>query len=597
MRLINFYLMRLRHASVAELLYRLRQALLEYQIRVRLSWDGAIHTPPLHAGAPDTLQLPEIEGQLNSNEDNPTHILGTSYQMIAAFERGYRNTKVCTSPDSTDIRAVWEPARLQYITRMLRRSLMQPEAFQGNGAKEIIKNQVLRWLEVNPFLKGPHYILAMECALRIPVFIACLKHLDNLSSTEFNHLVAAVYSHAWWTASRLSLYSSLGNHTIAEAMGLIHAGAFFRHMPEGQKWLATGKALLDQELHHQILPDGGGAEQSIAYHRFVLDLYALSCDLLEGNSLGDYTTMRRHLACGESFLRAFSVGNSYLAIGDSDDGHAVAPGLHPRRPAVHKEQSDLEIFPDTGYSVVHAWNGCHLIFDHGPLGMPPLYNHGHADALSLWLIRENQVLLGDSGTYRYNGASTERAYFKGTRAHNTVCIDGLDQASQVTSFIWSNPYQIHDVTQSRYSGGILLSASHDGYDRLQQPVRHNRQIFWDQSNFIISDSFSGMGKHSFELNFHVDPHAEIVYEDGWWRVERENATVSIRTMIGDTFRMIRGQTTPLLGWHSPAYGEKEPCSVLQSLKYGFPEMVSFITIIATEGLPSMDDIRRKIVSL
>ena len=60
--------------------------------------------------------------------------------------------------------------------------------------------------------------------------------------------------------------------------------------------------------------------------------------------------------------------------------------------------------------------------------MAPLYNHGHADALSVTLSLGETPFLIDPGTYRYNGVPDWRRYFKGTRAHNTICIDEQDQA-------------------------------------------------------------------------------------------------------------------------------------------------------------------------
>ena len=57
-----------------------------------------------------------------------------------------------------------------------------------------------------------------------------------------------------------------------------------------------------------------------------------------------------------------------------------------------------------------------LTFDHGPLGMAPLYNHGHADALSVNVALDGEALLVDPGTFRYNDEPLFRKYFKGTRA-------------------------------------------------------------------------------------------------------------------------------------------------------------------------------------
>ncbi|MGA7878861.1 MAG: alginate lyase family protein, partial [Desulfoferrobacter sp.] len=294
---------------------------------------------------------------------------------------------------------------------------------------------------------------AMECGLRIPVFIAALKILDNLTESERRFILKATYEHAWLTARRLSLYSSLGNHTVAECVGLIFAGGLFRDDPLAQQWLSTGIRILEQESVHQILDDGGPAEQSLNYHRFVLDLYWLAVDFLEKNQLHDCAALRQRLDEGEEFLAAFKgCKNEMPSIGDSDDGHAVAPGLSPERRSKQgksfpKNQQNVTTYPESGYTLVLAPYGIELTFDHGFLGMALLYNHGHADALSITLYKDGRPFLIDPGTYRYNGAGDFRAYFKGTRAHNTVAVDGKDQAKQVTSFIWDRPYKVSRVAK------------------------------------------------------------------------------------------------------------------------------------------------------
>src|SRR5262249_62005662 len=81
--------------------------------------------------------------------------------------------------------------------------------------------------------------------------------------------------------------------------------------------------------------------------------------------------------------------------------------------------------------------GLVVVIDHGPLGMAPGYGHGHADALSLSACVRGEGLLIDPGTYGYNLGEKWRRYFRSTRAHNTVTVDGLDQALQVGTFLWS----------------------------------------------------------------------------------------------------------------------------------------------------------------
>ena len=106
----------------------------------------------------------------------------------------------------------------------------------------------------------------------------------------------------------------------------------FQFSPEGKAWLNRGIKLLQQELYHQILDDGGPAEQSLGYRRFILDLYWLVVDFLEKNRLHDCTDWKPRLVLGENFLKAFQDGRGHLpAIGDSDDGYAVAQGFNLRR--------------------------------------------------------------------------------------------------------------------------------------------------------------------------------------------------------------------------------------------------------------------------
>ena len=103
---------------------------------------------------------------------------------------------------------------------------------------------------------------------------------------------------------------------------------------------------------------------------------------------------------------------------------AVA-AFSPKRPKIYPINGEVNVFKDSGYTIIKIINNFTFTFDHGPLGMAPLYNHGHADALSITLSKDDRPILIDPGTYRYNGVPEWRRYFKGTRAHNTVTIDAL----------------------------------------------------------------------------------------------------------------------------------------------------------------------------
>ena len=225
-----------------------------------------------------------------------------------------------------------------------------------------------------------------------------------------------------------------------------------------------------------------------------------------------------------------------------------------------------------------------LTFDHGPLGLPPLYNHGHADALSITLSKNGMGMLIDPGTYRYNNAPEWRGYFKGTRAHNTVTVDGEDQAVQESGFIWSHPFEARLLHQGEDKEQIVLEAVHTGYRRLHAPVTHARNIsIRGGSEILLGDTFSGTGIHDFELNYHLHPKALVQPEKEGWMIQNGSERVYIALLNGCDWTLVKGQKQPILGWYSPRYGVKRECPVLQCLRRGPPSEVSFSTSIRTES--------------
>ena len=72
-----------------------------------------------------------------------------------------------------------------------------------------------------------------------------------------------------WLRRRLE-YDLLGNHLLANAKALVHAGLYFSGAA-AQGWYALGLDLMVRQLSEQILPDGGHFERSTMYHALVLE--------------------------------------------------------------------------------------------------------------------------------------------------------------------------------------------------------------------------------------------------------------------------------------------------------------------------------------
>lgn len=599
----NVYRLRLRSITLAEIFYRFKEWFLIFCLRNKFLsknhnsldiskslYHKKLSMPSLRCNISEKNIAELLNGKIFSLNANPDELNLIEKRIGKIFFSAidWRNKPF-------DIRSIWEPARLQNITTLLVYTNNNPKDPLSDKIRQFCLFQISRWIQKNPFLYGPHYISVMECGLRIPVLFYCLKLIDDIKQIKI--VFNAIFLHGWWISKRLSLYSSLGNHTIAESVGLIFAGSIFYDHKKAKRWLKKGIQILKKELSHQFLEDGGPAEQSFHYHRFVLDLYWLAIDFLEKNNLYDCLKLKSRLIRAEKFLLAFQAqnGNVY-SIGDSDDGFAIAPMVKPKKPIINYMKKKIRIFKNSGYTIINSANRIQLIFDHGPLGMPPLYNHGHADALSIILNINGKQILVDPGTYKYNGAPEWRRYFKGTRAHNTITIDGFDQSVQETGFIWSHPYNVELLGFSENADQFLVNAMHDGYERLEEPVRHKRDIlFFDNRCFLIKDSFVGKGVHEFEINFHLHPNVDLIKQNSWWQIKNEDTKIYIRLIESGDFVTICGSKDPIHGWYSPSYGTRFKCNVMSCKKKGSPREISFVTAICTEALIDMKKIQDKFI--
>jgi hypothetical protein len=116
-----------------------------------------------------------------------------------------------------------------------------------------------------------------------------------------------------------------------------------------------------------------------------------------------------------------------------------------------------------------------VVFDVGELGFGSLAAHGHADALSVLLDVNGRPLLRDSGTGSYAGEGG-REEFRGTAAHNTVEVDGTDQAKQRGPHIWGRRYTTKLEAVSLGSPLEYARATHEGYRRLPSSALHTRSV-------------------------------------------------------------------------------------------------------------------------
>jgi hypothetical protein len=161
-------------------------------------------------------------------------------------------------------------------------------------------------------------------------------------------------------------------------------------------------------------------------------------------------------------------------------------------------QAGSILFRDSGLAVLRSQSS-KIVVDCGPFSRGSA-GHSHADTLSFTVSAEGEEILVDSGTLTYAGGGALRDEFRGTAAHNTVRIDGADQAEAIGPFRWANPPAVR----------VLSWLSTPDEDILEAECRHrgfvHKRFFHFLKPFalLIVDEVSGAtGEHQVEQFWHL----------------------------------------------------------------------------------------------
>ncbi len=232
-----------------------------------------------------------------------------------------------------ELKEAWESNRFQWLVGYAQRYALEKE----EGLARIIIDILKDWIEKNRPFRGINWSDSLELSLRLISWSWIYFLIKDASAfdRDFEDLfLRDVYFHSHIIEARLSKYSSANNHLIGEAAGLFISGVLFPSLKGADRWLETGKSILEREIERQVYPDGVSKEQSVHYHRFVIELYVIALTLGKKNgiSFSRGTISRLEKMC--EFLRCMmDEEGGLLPIGDSDGGCAINLNVFEDTPA------------------------------------------------------------------------------------------------------------------------------------------------------------------------------------------------------------------------------------------------------------------------
>jgi hypothetical protein len=438
--------------------------------------------------------------------------------------------------------------------------------------------------------------------------------------------VQQIYWHQRYLSAFRSRGSSANNHVIAEAAGQLVASCAFPWFGPSGRWRRESARLLERELINNTFPSGVGRELAADYQCFVAELGLLAAvEAAGGDRPLAPAAWDRLCAMVDSCAALVDEQLRPPRQGDSDEGRALlldAPvanrwpsllalgeglfgrqtwwprtvpdvsavvigtlavtgprgaGTRPARAAGERPPARPDRFADAGIALLRTigesrpeiWCRC----DGGPHGFLSIAAHAHADALSVEVRYGGADILADPGTYCYHGDREWRSYFRSTIAHNTVEIGGRNQSAEGGPFLWLRHANARETEFTDEGNVVTWAAEHDGYAALRPHAQHRRRVRLDRAGRSIAITDEISGGHDVRVALHLGPGV---------MAELEGTSASLRWAGGGggtpgdgtagqgrlelpgqlSWRLHRGETSPILGWYSSGLGRRVPAGTL-----------------------------------
>lgn len=485
---------------------------------------------------------------------------------------------------------------------------------RNQASMKMIERLLPEWSSQNPYLLSINWKTGIEVGIRSLNLVVARKILmmGNASSDLLHLIDDLIYNCLHYLVRHQSLYSSANNHLVAELLGLIVILSHYDH-PNRDKILNSAARLFVDELFKQNYPDGGNREQSTQYHVEVLDAWLTGLQLLRGMGY-EFDQQRVNVqlqAMGEFLLYCQAQGGSLIRIGDDDEGQYLFPYFDPDYhhsnsvlnslsmylgvPYLNKQQDfDLRqyliggdewesksrrlkggegktsqlphrLFEHSGYAFFNAEDS-NLVMDVGEIGLRPMAAHGHSDLLSFTLDYKQIPFLVDPGTYQYHGRTPYRQYFRSVQAHNTLSVNGLNQALSGGRMIWLKQPKVSSRVFNWEGNVIFCEAEHDGFVRQGVPIVHRRRIEYNlkQRQYLITDWLRGNDDCEVSVMFHFHPEVSLIQLDEYrFLASSGGFALQLENPMFENAQLFKGSEEPLLGWYSNRYDNKEPCWTIQ----------------------------------
>src|SRR6266508_4122692 len=465
-----------------------------------------------------------------------------------------------------DPKVVWELNRqAHFVTLGQAYWLTNDDRFAA-----VFVDQVCAWIDANPVGMGVNWASSLEVAFRSIAWLwalgLCIDSRD-VTPDFFTRLLKSLIEHGRHIEKYLSYYFSPNTHLTGEALGLLYLGRALPELSRAEGWRDLGLQILLDQAPKQV--------RAAVLKR------------------GDWKYVAGAAPAEMPWIIGPEGVEGYDRL-EAETPHEISKG-----------------FRSSGYFVMRdGWrrDSSFVLIDCGPHGAEIGCGHAHSDALSIEFASGGVTWLVDPGTFVYAADPKTRDEFRSTAAHNTVTVDdqpqsipsGLSGPSRPFSWRTAAKCQLREFVE--HSGAMFFQGSHDGYERLRDPVTHTRSALYLKPDpvanlpgrLIVRDQFTAKERHRYAIRYHFAPDCEATVVTGGGdgpRVEARHgagATLTIRVICETELQseivasVTEGRVSTCYAQYSPA-----PVAVFEAEGVGAQE---FLTLIFPGSPGSLDEI-------
>jgi len=459
-----------------------------------------------------------------------------------------------------DVKFPWELSRLSFLITIARAYLINNEA----KYLEFINTTLQHWKTENPIAHSVNWY-PMEVAVRTVNLIQLreLLLLTTKADKTINLLNEVLLLQGVFLWRNVEYTDIRGNHYTANLTALLLLGKVYKdYYKEAKKWYSYSIDKTEKEFHLQFLKDGVNFEKSIPYHRLVVELFFISFLVIKRSGLYLKPETITVFKNANNFIKAISKPNLLTPIiGDNDSASIFQNDELPlnnhsnilQLSSLLLEDNNVNItntlyhssreffgieriedstkktgfkssFFETGGFISAKTRTDYFITDYGEVGMKGRGGHGHNDLFSFELMLDNQDIIVDPGCYTYTGNLELKSKMKSSLYHNGLAVDNQEIAPQIGEWGISNIATPENVSCNEDEHLIVISGEHNGYKKLEDPLKHKRS-FTIAKNFneiICEDEVFCNGQHEITRSLHFAEDVVLEIKDKSIVVKAEN---------------------------------------------------------------------------